>query len=216
MSELADALEQEGYKVRTYSNGRDALDAFNRDKPDLILTEVVLPKMDGLELLRRLRATSRVPIVILSHKAQDIDVILGLRMGADDYIEKSYNRTLLIERVRTMIRREQGLVGDVKTTDIINDGDLIIDPDRHYVEWKGHPIDLTITELNLLQALARRPESVKTRDQLLDIAKGEYCESDTRTVDCHIKRLRKKLRKVDAAFARIKTIYGAGYTYSAR
>ena len=212
-------LETEGFDVDTYTDGQSALDAFSRSMPDLAILDIKMPRMDGMDLLQRLRQKSSLPVIFLTSKDDEIDEILGLRMGADDYVTKPFSQRLLLERIRSLLRRkdanEGNFVGEeTEDTKVLVRGELSIDPLRHSVTWKGLSVTLTVTEFLLLQALAQRPGFVKTRDQLMDVAYDEQIYVDDRTIDSHIKRLRKKMRSVDNSFSAIETLYGIGYRYN--
>jgi two-component system response regulator ChvI len=211
-------LESEGFKVTTYNDGAEALDGLEAKPADLAVLDIKMPRMDGMELLQRLRKATDMPVIFLTSKDDEVDELLGLRMGADDYIKKPFSQRLLIERIRSVLRRADARAGVEDPTaeaapDAIKRGDLVIDPARHMVTWKGDSVDLTVTEFLILQALAQRPGHVKSRDQLIDIAYGESIYVDDRTIDSHIKRLRKKFRAVDSNFSQIETLYGVGYRY---
>ena len=211
LTSVAMTLETEGFDVETYTDGQSALDAFTRSMPDLAILDIKMPRMDGMDLLQRLRQKSLLPVIFLTSKDDEIDEILGLRMGADDYVTKPFSQRLLLERIRSLLRRkdtnEGKLVGDEgEDTKVIVRGELSIDPLRHSVTWKGLNVTLTVTEFLLLQALAQRPGFVKTRDQLMDVAYDEQIYVDDRTIDSHIKRLRKKMRSVDNSFSAIETL----------
>ena len=208
------ALEAEGFKVRAYRDGAEALDGLNRQGADLAILDIKMPRMDGMELLSRLRQKSNLPVIFLTSKDDEIDEMLGLRMGADDYIKKPFSQRLLIERVRSVLRRH-ALAGsdDGDPKDLLRRGELMLDKARQMCTWRGHPLDLTVTEFLLLQSLAGRPGHVKSRDQLIDAAYGEHIYVDDRTIDSHIKRLRKKFKETDPDFAQIETLYGVGYRY---
>lgn len=219
LTSVAMTLETEGFDVETYTDGQSALDAFARSMPDLAILDIKMPRMDGMDLLQRLRQKSLLPVIFLTSKDDEIDEILGLRMGADDYVTKPFSQRLLLERIRSLLRRKDAnegkLVGDEgEDTKVIVRGELSIDPLRHSVTWKGLNVTLTVTEFLLLQALAQRPGFVKTRDQLMDVAYDEQIYVDDRTIDSHIKRLRKKMRSVDNSFSAIETLYGIGYRYN--
>ena len=211
-------LESEGYDVETYNDGQSALDAFNRKLPDLAVLDIKMPRMDGMELLQWLRQKTSMPVIFLTSKDDEIDEILGLRMGADDYVKKPFSQRLLIERVRSLLRRQEALDGvEIEETDetkVMIRGQLTMDPLRHSVSWKGNNVTLTVTEFMLLQALAQRPGFVKSRDQLMDVAYDDQIYVDDRTIDSHIKRLRKKMRTADDTFNAIETLYGIGYRYN--
>ena len=219
LTSVAMTLETEGFDVETYTDGQSALDAFARSMPDLAILDIKMPRMDGMDLLQRLRQKSLLPVIFLTSKDDEIDEILGLRMGADDYVTKPFSQRLLLERIRSLLRRKDAnegkLVGDEgEDTKVIVRGELSIDPLRHSVTWKGLNVTLTVTEFLLLQALAQRPGFVKTRDQLMDVAYDEQIYVDDRTIDSHIKRLRKKMRSVDNSFSAIETLYGIGYRFN--
>ncbi|MGB0607008.1 MAG: response regulator transcription factor [Paracoccaceae bacterium] len=219
LTSVAMTLETEGFDVETYTDGQSALDAFARSMPDLALLDIKMFRMDGMDLLQRLRQKSLLPVIFLTSKDDEIDEILGLRMGADDYVTKPFSQRLLLERIRSLLRRKDAnegkLVGDEgEDTKVIVRGELSIDPLRHSVTWKGLNVTLTVTEFLLLQALAQRPGFVKTRDQLMDVAYDEQIYVDDRTIDSHIKRLRKKMRSVDNSFSAIETLYGIGYRFN--
>ena len=219
LTSVAMTLETEGFDVETYTDGQSALDAFTRSMPDLALLDIKMFRMDGMDLLQRLRQKSLLPVIFLTSKDDEIDEILGLRMGADDYVTKPFSQRLLLERIRSLLRRKDAnegkLVGDEgEDTKVIVRGELSIDPLRHSVTWKVLNVTLTVTEFLLLQALAQRPGFVKTRDQLMDVAYDEQIYVDDRTIDSHIKRLRKKMRSVDNSFSAIETLYGIGYRYN--
>jgi two-component system response regulator ChvI len=207
------ALEAEGFKVRTYSDSTQALDGLSRDPADLAVLDIKMPRLDGMELLARLRRKSELPVIFLTSKDEEVDEVLGLRVGADDYIRKPFSQRLLIERIRAVLRRRDRSDAEPSGEGSLHRGELSMDPDRHLCTWKGKAVDLTVTEFLLLQGLARRPGHVKSRDQLIDAAYGENIYVDDRTIDSHIKRLRKKFRKVDQEFSEIETLYGVGYRY---
>lgn len=219
LTSVAMTLETEGFDVETYTDGQSALDAFARSMPDLAILDIKMPRMDGMDLLQRLRQKSLLPVIFLTSKDDEIDEILGLRMGADDYVTKPFSQRLLLERIRSLLRRKDAnegkLVGDEgEDTKVIVRGELSIDPLCHSVTWKGLNVTLTVTEFLLLPALAQRPGFVKTRDQLMDVAYDEQIYVDDRTIDSHIKRLCKKMRSVDNSFSAIETLYGIGYRYN--
>ena len=209
------ALEAEGFKVRTYGDGAEALRGLTAQPVDLAVLDIKMPRMDGMELLQRLRRTSAMPVIFLTSKDDEVDELMGLRMGADDYIKKPFSQRLLIERIRALLRRgelaREG--GEAAVSQAITRGELILDPARHACTWKARPVDLTVTEFLILKSLALRPGHVKNRDQLIDAAYGEHIYVDDRTIDSHIKRLRKKFRDLDPEFGHIETLYGVGYRY---
>ena len=208
------ALEAEGFAVRTYTDGAEALRGLTSAPVDLAILDIKMPRMDGMELLERLRRQTDLPVIFLTSKDDEVDELMGLRMGADDYIKKPFSQRLLIERIRTLLRRET-LTRDGTSTagESLTRGELTLDSARHLCTWKGQPVDLTVTEFLLLKSLASRPGHVKSRDQLMDAAYGEHIYVDDRTIDSHIKRLRKKFRVLDGEFAQIETLYGVGYRY---
>jgi two-component system response regulator ChvI len=215
LTSVSIALEAEGFEVRTYTDGDEALRGLTAKPVDLAVLDIKMPRMDGMELLSRLRQTSGMPVIFLTSKDDEVDEVLGLRMGADDYIKKPFSQRLLIERIRALLRREQ-MRQDKGTADpgsVIVRGDLLLDPARHACAWKGQPIELTVTEFLLVKALAVRPGHVKSRDQLMDAAYGEHIYVDDRTIDSHIKRLRKKFKAADTDFDMIETLYGVGYRF---
>ncbi len=210
-------LEAEGYNVDCYTDGADALRGVTRKPVDLAVLDIKMPRMDGMELLGKIREKSSVPIIFLTSKDDEVDEVLGLRMGADDYIKKPFSQRLLIERIRALLRRREldiSVTEDgAKSEEAIRRGDLLMDPSRHQCSWRGEHVNLTVTEFLLLKALTFRPGHVKNRDQLIDAAYGEHIYVDDRTIDSHIKRLRKKFRAVDKEFGEIETLYGVGYRY---
>ena len=220
LTSVSIALTAEGFTVKTYNDGEEGLAGITANPPNLIILDIKMPRMDGMEVLSRLRETSYTPVIFLTSKDDEVDEVIGLRMGADDYITKPFSQRLLIERIRALLRR-QALRGVIETpsTDTAPSaektvrGALVLDDARHECSWNGRPVDLTVTEYLLLKALAMRPGHVKNRDQLIDLAYGENIYVDDRTVDSHIKRIRKKFRVVDAEFSQIETLYGVGYKY---
>jgi two-component system response regulator ChvI len=217
LTSVSITLEAEGFDVETYNDGQSALDAFNRRMPELGVFDIKMPRMDGMDLLQRVRQKSKMPVIFLTSKDDEIDEVLGLRMGADDYMRKPFSERLLVERIRALLRRQEALaLNEVETDEskIMSRGGLTMDPLRHAVNWKGRDVSLTVTEFLLLQALAQRPGFVKSRDQLMDVAYDDQVYVDDRTIDSHIKRLRKKMRMVDDEFAAIETLYGIGYKYN--
>ena len=211
-------LEAEGYEVETYNDGQAACDAFFRRLPDMAVLDIKMPRMDGMDLLQRLRQKTTMPVIFLTSKDDEIDEVLGLRMGADDYVKKPFSQRLLVERIRALLRRQEAIAsGGVATgedTRVMVRGSLSMDPLRHSVTWKGKEVTLTVTEFLLLHALARRPGFVKSRDQLMGVAYDDQVYVDDRTIDSHIKRLRKKMRSADNDFSAIETLYGIGYRYN--
>jgi two-component system response regulator ChvI len=216
------ALESHGHTVKAYYDGAAGLAALENDPPDMAILDVKMPRMDGMEVLRRLRRTSELPVIILTSKDEEIDEILGFNLGADDYMHKPFSQRLLIERVKAVLRRAgRGEDGEAATpaqdaeanARAIKRGKLTLDPARHESLWEGKPVKLTVTEFLLLQSLAQRPGFVKSRDNLMDAAYDDQVYVDDRTIDSHIKRMRKKFREVDPEFDAIETLYGVGYRY---
>ena len=207
------ALEAEGYEIDTYNDGEQALQGLARRPVDLAVLDIKMPRMTGTELLEKLRAKSSVPVIFLTSKDDELDEALGLGLGADDYITKPFSQRLLLARIQAVLRR----AAVAETTDLsdkaIHQGPLMLDPDRHLVTWKEQDVKLTVTEFLLLYSLAARPGHVKNRDQLMDSAYGESVFLDDRTIDSHIKRLRRKFKLVDDSFDQIETLYGIGYRY---
>jgi len=219
LTSVSMALEAEGFTIRTYNDGAEALKGLTDEGADLAVLDIKMPRMDGMELLQRLRKQSAIPVIFLTSKDDEVDELLGLRMGADDYIKKPFSQRLLIERIRALLRRAEAGASPATTPGGTLDpsalvrGSLILDDIRHICTWKGREVDLTVTEFLILKSLAHRPGHVKNRDQLIDAAYGEHIYVDDRTIDSHIKRLRKKFRDVDTEFAQIETLYGVGYRY---
>ena len=212
-------MEQEGYHVRSFSDPAAALTALTTTPPDLAILDIKMPRMDGLELLRRLKqVTPDLPVIFLTSKDEEIDELMGLNAGADDYIRKPFSQRLLLERVRAVLRRAEGksatpaAAGEAKKEALVR-GKLALDPQRHECTWDGKPVRLTVTEFLILQALAQRPGFVKSRDSLMDAAYDDQVYVDDRTIDSHIKRLRKKFKVVADDFDAIETLYGVGYRY---
>ncbi|MEM5476230.1 response regulator transcription factor [Pacificibacter sp. AS14] len=218
LTSVSMTLEAEGFEVETYNDGQSALDAFNKRLPDMAVFDIKMPRMDGMDLLQRVRQKTNMPIIFLTSKDDEIDEVLGLRMGADDYVKKPFSQRLLVERIRALLRRQEALDGveivETEETKVLTRGELTMDPLRHAVSWKGNDVSLTVTEFLLLQALAQRPGFVKSRDQLMDVAYDDQVYVDDRTIDSHIKRLRKKMRTADNDFSAIETLYGIGYRYN--
>ena len=217
LTSVAMTLEAEGYDVATYTDGLQAWTEFSKELPELAILDIKMPRMDGMDLLGRLRQVTQMPVIFLTSKDDEIDEVLGLRMGADDYIKKPFSQRLLVERVRVLLRRGVADSGEAEREEseaLIERGNLVMDPMRHAVTWKGQDVSLTVTEFMLLQALAMRPGFVKSRDQLMDVAYDDQVYVDDRTIDSHIKRLRKKMRTADNDFSAIETLYGIGYRYT--
>ena len=219
LTSVSISLQTEGFLTRVYSDGETALKALVDNPPDLAIFDIKMPRMDGLELLRRLREKSAVPVIFLTSKDDELDEALGLAMGADDYISKPFSQRLLIARIKAILRRAEATPaasGETPGEAIgpIERGRLVMDPARHRTHWAGEPVVLTVTEFLILETLAQRPGIVKTRNQLMDAAYQDDIYVDDRTIDSHIKRLRRKFRGVDPDFDAIETLYGAGYRFS--
>src|SRR5437763_1794531 len=218
LTSVSMALEAEGFAVRCYSDGAEALKGMTAQPVDLAVLDIKMPRMDGMELLGQLRRQSPIPLIFLTSKDDEVDELLGLRMGADDYLRKPFSQRLLIERIRALIRRGELAREreDSQAEPVVVRGQMTLDPARHLCTWKSEPVELTVTEFLILKSLAQRPGHVKNRDQLMDAAYGEHIYVDDRTIDSHIKRLRKKFKAVDDEFAQIETLYGVGYRYRDR
>ncbi len=216
LTSVSMALEAEGFNVTTYNDGEEGFKGITATPPDLVVLDIKMPRMDGMEVLTKIRESSALPVIFLTSKDDEIDEVIGLRMGADDYITKPFSQRLLIERIRALLRREalrkELSTKQDKSAKTVR-GNLVLDDDRHICSWKGQQVSLTVTEYLLLKALAQRPGIVKNRDQLIDMAYGENIYVDDRTIDSHIKRVRKKFRDIDPDFAQIETLYGVGYKY---
>ena len=219
LTSLSVALQSEGFVTRVYSDPEAALKALVENPPDLAVLVIKMPRMDGMELLRRLRERSAVPVIFLTSKDDELDEALGLAMGADDYIAKPFSQRLLIARIRAVLRRAEMRASvpgeeDEEPPQLIERGRLALDPARHRVTWNGCDVTLTVTEFMILEALAQRPGVVKSRNQLMDVAYQDDIYVDDRTIDSHIKRMRRKFRAVDDDFAAIETLYGIGYRFA--
>jgi two-component system response regulator ChvI len=226
LTSVSIALEAEGYKVETYTDGASALEGLLARPPQLAIFDIKMPRMDGMELLRRLRQKSDLPVIFLTSKDEEIDELFGLKMGADDFITKPFSQRLLVERVKAVLRRaasreaaaaagttaKPGAAAAAPSRSLER-GQLIMDQERHTCTWKGEPVTLTVTEFLILHSLAQRPGVVKSRDSLMDAAYDEQVYVDDRTIDSHIKRLRKKFKMVDTEFDMIETLYGVGYRF---
>jgi two-component system response regulator ChvI len=216
LTSLSILFEAEGFRTQIYVDGMAALQGMHDDPPDIAILDIKMPRMDGMELLRRLRQSSDMPVIFLSSRDEEIDELFGLTMGADDFIRKPFSERLLIERVKAVLRRAAPKEGSAQAkTPALERGKLVLDPDRLTCTWEGKRIALTVTEFVILQALAQRPGSIKGRDALVEIAYTNDEHIHTRTVDSHIKRLRKKFKQQDAAFEAIETLYGVGYRFRA-
>ena len=221
LTSVSIALQAEGFLTRVYTDGASALKAISDNPPDLGVFDIKMPQMDGMELLRRLREFSSMPVIFLTSKDDELDEALGLAMGADDYIAKPFSQRLLLARIRAILRRQElerqeasspGADGEVEP-ELLERGRLTMDPARHKVKWGGKDVTLTVTEFLILEALAQRPGVVKSRNQLLDVAYQDDVYVDDRTIDSHIKRIRRKFRGVDPQFDAIETLYGVGYRF---
>ena len=216
LTSVAIALEAEGFQVQTYADGDAALTSLTAHPVDLCVLDIKMPRMDGIELLTRLRRQGDVPVIFLTSKDEEIDEVLGFKIGADDYIRKPFSLRLLIERIRAVLRRADGAAGaeaDGAEPKMVR-GELVLDTARHVCTWRGVAVTLTVTEFLILKSLASRPGHVRSRDQLMDVAYDDNVYVDDRTIDSHIKRIRKKLKAADPEFAQIETLYGVGYRYT--
>jgi two-component system response regulator ChvI len=218
LTSVSIALQAEGFATRVYSDGETALKALSGNPPDLAVLDVKMPRMDGMELLRRLREKSDVPVIFLTSKDEELDEALGLALGADDYISKPFSQRLLIARIRAILRRSELRATpqpdeEQEEKPQLERGRLAMDPARHRVSWDGWDVTLTVTEFLILEALAQRPGVVKSRNQLMDVAYQDDIYVDDRTIDSHIKRLRRKFREADPDFSAIETLYGVGYRF---
>ena len=219
LTSVSIALQQEGFVTRVYSDGDAALKAFADNPPDLGVFDIKMPGMDGMELLRRLRETSTIPVIFLTSRDDELDEALGLAMGADDYIAKPFSQRLLIARIKALLRRQELAKSEASASageadlPLLERGRLLMDPARHKVSWAGKDVSLTVTEFLILEALAQRPGVVKNRNQLLDTAYSDDVYVDDRTIDSHIKRIRRKFRVADSDFDAIETLYGVGYRF---
>jgi len=216
LTSVSIALEAEGYRIQTYTDGATALDGLRQSPPDLAIFDIKMPRMDGMELLRRLRQKSDIPVIFLTSKDEEIDELFGLKMGADDFIRKPFSQRLLVERVKAVLRRvapKDQTAPRETDAKALERGQLMMDPERHTCTWNGEAVTLTVTEFLILQALATRPGVVKSRNALMDAAYDDQVYVDDRTIDSHIKRLRKKFKVVDTNFEMIETLYGVGYRF---
>ncbi|HEX8364826.1 MAG TPA: response regulator transcription factor [Allosphingosinicella sp.] len=219
LTSLSVALQSEGFVTRVYSDPEAALKALVENPPDLAVLDIKMPRMDGMELLRRLREKSAVPVIFLTSRDDELDEALGLAMGADDYIAKPFSQRLLIARIRAVLRRTELREAppggeEEEPAPLVERGRLTLDPARHRVTWAGRDVTLTVTEFMILEALAQRPGMVKSRNQLMDVAYQDDIYVDDRTIDSHIKRMRRKFRAADDDFAAIETLYGIGYRFA--
>jgi two-component system response regulator ChvI len=220
LTSVSIGLQAEGFATRVYADGATALKALLENPPDLAIFDIKMPRMDGLELLQRLREKSALPVIFLTSKDEEPDQALGLALGADDYITKPFSQRLLVARIRALLRRSELATRDLAEppataeVDVFRRGRLQMDPERHLVRWDDKPVSLTVTEFLILDALAQRPGVIKSRNQLMDAAYSDDVFVDDRTIDSHIKRLRRKFRAVDSEFGAIETLYGAGYSFA--
>jgi two-component system response regulator ChvI len=219
LTSVSIALQAEGFRTRLYADGESALKALTDNPADLGVFDIKMPRMDGLELLRRLREKSTMPVIFLTSKDDEMDEAMGLALGADDYISKPFSQRLLIARIRAILRRVELIksppnAGEDDGEEVMQRGRLDMDSSRHRVRWDGKDVTLTVTEFMILEALAQRPDVVKSRNQLMDAAYQDDVYVDDRTIDSHIKRIRRKFRQVDKQFDGIDTLYGAGYRYN--
>ena len=224
LTSVSIALQAEGYRTMTYSDGASALEGFKTRPPDLAILDIKMPRMDGMELLKCLRQSSDMPVIMLTSKGEQIDELLAFKIGVDDFIRKPFSQRVLLERVKVILRRatakdgykhsyKDGCNAKELSTKVLEQGQLLVDPKRHACTWMGRPVALTFTEFLILQALAIRPGVVKSRDALMDAAYPANVHVDYRTIDSHIKRVRKKFMAVDDAFDMIDTLYGVGYRF---
>jgi two-component system response regulator ChvI len=217
LTSVSIALEGEGYRIMTFTDGSSALDGFNSSPPDLAILDIKMPRMDGMETLRRLREKSDLPVIFLTSKDEEFDELFGLKMGADDFIRKPFPQRLLAERVKAVLRRSGSKDGSVAqepdVARVLEHGQLRMDPERHTCTWKNEPIRLTVTEFLIVQELAMRPGVVKSRNALMDAAYDDQVYVDDRTIDSHVKRVRKKFKQVDDSFDMIDTLHGVGYRF---
>jgi two-component system response regulator ChvI len=217
LTSVSIALEAEGYRILAYTDGASALEGFKTNVPDLAILDIKMPRMDGMELLRRVRQKADMPVIFLTSKDEEIDELFGLKMGADDFIRKPFSQRLLVERVKAVLRRftpkDAQATKEQLDAKALERGQLRMDPERHTCTWQGEPVTLTVTEFLILQALAVRPGVVKSRNALMDAAYDDQVYVDDRTIDSHIKRLRKKFKSVDDSFEMIETLYGVGYRF---
>ena len=219
LASISMLLENEGYKVSTFSDGESGLKAILENSPDIAVVDIKMPRLDGIELLKKLRRTSNMPVIFLTSKDTEIDELLGLKVGADDYITKPFSQNILIERIRILIKRTE--LKNTKKKDNIDDknsikeGNIFLDTEKYMCKWKNKTVNLTVTEFLLIKSLVKNAGAVKSRDQLIVSAFGEDKENiDDRSIDHHFKRIRKKFKSADNDFNSIVTIYGGGYKFS--
>ena len=219
LASISMLLENEGYKVSTFSDGESGLKAILENSPDIAVVDIKMPRLDGIELLKKLRRTSNMPVIFLTSKDTEIDELLGLKVGADDYITKPFSQNILMERIRILIKRTE--LKNIKKKDNIDDknsikeGNIFLDTEKYMCKWKNKTVNLTVTEFLLIKSLVENVGAVKSRDQLIVSAFGEDKENiDDRSIDHHFKRIRKKFKSADNDFNSIVTIYGGGYKFS--
>ena len=216
LASLSLALKSEKFEVETYSDGIARLEALKDNNFDIAILDIKMPRLDGLEVLQKLRNSSDIPVIFLTSKDDEIDQLLGLKMGADDYITKPFSQKLLIERVKVILKRTSSSSkgNEVNSDSLIERGNLLLNMDRHECHWKEERIKLTVTEFLLLESLVNRPGYVKNRDQLMSAAYSDDLYVDDRTIDSHIKRIRRKFKAIDKDFNSIETLYGVGYRFN--
>ena len=216
LASLSLALKSEKFDVETYSDGIAGLDGLKNNNFDIAILDIKMPRLDGLEVLQKLRNSSDIPVIFLTSKDDEIDQLLGLKMGADDYITKPFSQKLLIERVKVILKRtsSSSKENEVNSDSLIERGNLLLNMDRHECHWKEERIKLTVTEFLLLESLVNRPGYVKNRDQLMSAAYSDDLYVDDRTIDSHIKRIRRKFKAIDKDFNSIETLYGVGYRFN--
>jgi two-component system response regulator ChvI len=216
LTSISIAFETEGYRTMSYTDGVSALEGFKANPPDIAILDIKMPRMDGMETLRRLREKSDLPVIFLTSKEEEIDEVFGFKMGAEDFIRKPFSQRVLVERVKVVLRRrpaKDDAAPKEAQAKAVERGQLRMDSERHSCTWKNKPVILTVTEFSILQSLVSRPGVVKSRNALMDAAYDDQIYVDDRTIDSHIKRLRLKFRSVDAAFDMIETLYGVGYRF---
>ena len=218
LTSLSIALEKEGFKIQTYLDGESALIGLSRTPPDLAVIDIKMPRMDGEELLKKLRKKTSMPVIFLTSKDEEVDELLGLKLGADDFVKKSggFSTKVLIERIRVQLRKKDNNIEENRN--VISHGKLKLDPSQLECEWGGKqlPDKLTTTEFLIVRELAKRPGIIKERSQLMDVAYREDTDIEDRTIDSHVKRIRKKFKKVDINFSAIETRYGSGYRWNVK
>ena len=218
LTTLSIALEKEGFQIQTYLDGESALIGLSRTPPDLAVIDIKMPRMDGEELLKKLRKKTSMPVIFLTSKDEEVDELLGLKLGADDYVKKSggFSTKVLIERIRVQLRKKDNKIEENKN--IISHGKLKLDPSQLECEWDGKelPDKLTTTEFLIVKELSKRPGIIKERSQLMDVAYREDTDIEDRTIDSHVKRIRKKFKRIDPDFSAIETRYGSGYRWNVK